>query len=123
MTKEEILDCKIVHRPSNIGNEIYNDHHYMVRNVVLQAMDEYAKQQVLLFHKYHSRYKMEDYVRTQRWYKEAGGIVTHRGYDIKDVYNDFLNLTPIKSESMEGIIYYFNTGEETNNIDQIKAPL
>lgn len=101
------------------NNDVSIDRWPDTKNLILKAMDEYAEHQCLFFQEYLSRYKTEEYARTQKMYKEAGGIVTHRTTSIKDIYKDFIELKAIPSESMEGVIYYFNTGVETNNLDKI----
>jgi len=85
----------------------------------LEAMDEYAKQQSLFFQVYLSRFNQEANVRTMRMYQKAGGIFTHRGSSLEDIYKDFTELKPIPSEAMEGFIYYFHTGKETNNLVEV----
>lgn len=118
MTKEEAIIQVMDERHDSFMNTDSVDFFDGYATTVFKAMDAWAKQQALLFQKYLSRYKQEEHVRTQRMYEKAGGIVSHRSASIEDIYNDFIELRPIPSESMDGIIYYFNTGVETSNFDQ-----
>lgn len=94
-------------------------------NKIISAMEEYAeikaKQKAIAFIFYLKRFRDEERRRWGKAYEKAGGILSWVGKPDEEVYDNFINLVPIKSESMPGVIYTYDTGSEKNNVDEIVA--